>query len=97
MELIYTAMLLHKAGKDITQENVNKVLSAVGITKSGDEVRALIAAMADIDVEKAIKEAAVPVASSAPAASVVEKKEEKKEEVKEDPEKAAAGLSSLFG
>ena len=93
MELIYSAMLLHKAGKEITEENVKKVLDSIGVQKEAGEIKALVAAMADVDIDKAIKEAAVPVA---PAEGAVEKKEEKKEEAKEEPEKAAAGLSILF-
>jgi len=97
MELIYTTMLLHKAGKEISETNVKKVLTSAGVEKSEGEIKALVAAMAEVDIEKAIKEAAVPVvSSSAPAESAVEKKE-KKEEPKEDPEKAAAGLGALFG
>ena len=56
-----------------------------------NEVRALVASLADVNIDEAIKE--VPMAA-APAA---EKKEEKKEEPKVDESKAAAGLGSLFG
>ncbi len=97
MELIYAAMLLHKAGKDISEDNVKKLLSAVGIHKTDGEVKALVAAMADVDIDKAIKQAVVPVASSSSSSGTVEVKKEEKEEVKEDPEKAAAGLGALFG
>ncbi len=96
MELIYTTMLLHKAGKEISESNVKKVLTSVGIEKSDGEIKSLVVAMADVDIEKAIKEAAVPIVSSAPGHEAGEKKE-KKEEPKEDPEKAAAGLGALFG
>ena len=97
MELIYAAMLLHKAGKDISEDNVKKLLSAVGIHKTDGEVKALVAAMADVDIDKAIKQAVVPVASPSSSSGTVEVKKEEKEEVKEDPEKAAAGLGALFG
>lgn len=101
MELIYCAMLLSKAKKEINEENVKKVLDAVGIKKDDSQIKALVAALAEVDIEKAIKEAAVPVAVAAPAAEegkAEEKKEEKKseEEEKASEEKAAAGLSALF-
>jgi len=71
MELIYAAMLLHKAGKEISEHNVKKVLEAAGIKKEDAQVKALVAALDGVDIEKAIKDAAsVPVAaahSSAPA------------------------------
>lgn len=97
MELIYSAMLLHKAGKEITEENVKKVLDSIGVQKEDGEIKALCAAMADVDIDKAIKEAAVPVAVAPTDDGGGEKKEEKEEEAKEEPEKAAAGLSNLFG
>lgn len=92
-------MLLHKASKPINEENVKKVLHSIGINKDDGEVKALVAAMAEVDIEKAIKEAAVPITTSATTSAQggVTKKEEKKEEPKEDPDKAAVGLSSLFG
>ena len=95
MELVYVAMLLHKAGKQITEDNVRKVIHSVGIDKTDAEIKALIAALDGVDIESAIKEAAMPVAT---ATVVVEaKKEEKKEEKKVDEGAAAAGLSALFG
>ena len=96
MELIYIAMLLHKAKKEITEDNVKKVLNAIGLTKSDGEIKALVAAMSEVDIDKAIKEAAVPVNVSSTSVTV-DKKEEKKEEPKEDPDKAAVGLGALFG
>ena len=96
MELIYAAMLLHKAHKEINGDNIKKLLHSVGIEKTDGEIKALVSAMTDVDIEKAIKEAAVPLATSShqPTSAA---KVEKKEEPKEDPEKAAAGLSALFG
>ena len=96
MELIYTTLLLHKAGKTVDESNIKKVLHSIGIQKSDGEIKGLVTAMEGIDIEKAIKEAALP--TSAPATiATTEKKSEVKEEVKEEPEKAAAGLASLFG
>lgn len=98
MEYVYAAMLLHKAGQAVNEDNVKKVLSAVGVKVEETKVKALVASLDGVDIDAVVKEAAVaPVAmASAPAAAKEEKKEEKKEDKKSEAE-AAAGLSALFG
>jgi len=96
MEYIYAAMLLHKAGKKIDEASIKKVLEAAGVKVDDGRVRALVAALSELDIEKVIKEAAVmPVVSTQVEHKAEAKVEEKKEEINE--EKAAAGLSALFG
>jgi len=100
MEYIYAALLLHKAGKDIKEDTVKKVLDATGVATDESRVKALVAALEGVDIEEALKNAA-PVAAAPAAASATPagdapaaaapKKEEKK------PEEAAAGLGALFG
>ncbi|RLF42580.1 MAG: 50S ribosomal protein P1 [Thermoplasmata archaeon] len=105
MEYIYSAMLLHAAGKEINEENVKKVLEAAGIQVDEARVKALIASLEGVNIEEAIKSAtlAAPAQATAPAETKEEKKEEeKKEEEKKkeeevSEEEAAAGLSALFG
>jgi large subunit ribosomal protein L12 len=105
MEYVYSAMLLHSAGKKITEENVKKVLTAVGVKADDAKIKALTASLEGVNIDDAIKTAAVPVVA-APAAAASpgaasegkpeeKKKKEKKEEVSE--EEAAAGLGALFG
>ncbi len=103
MEYVYSAMLLHSAGQKITEENVKKVLTAAGAKPDNARIKALVASLDGVNIEEAIKTAAVPVvAAAAPAqaaeAPAEEKKEEKKKEKKEEvsEEEAAAGLSALF-
>ena len=105
MEYIYSAMLLHSAGQKITEEHVKKVLTAAGVKPDEGRIKALVASLDGVNIDEAIKTAAVPVAA-APAAPAGAKTEEKKEEKKEKKEKekeevsqeeAAAGLSALFG
>jgi large subunit ribosomal protein L12 len=105
MEYIYSAMLLHSAGKDITEEGIKKILTAAGVKADDARIKALTASLEGVNIEDAIKSAAVPVAA-APAASGKDtskdekKKEDKKEEEKEEEvseEEAAAGLGALFG
>lgn len=105
MEYIYSAMLLHAAGKEINEKNVKKVLEAAGIEVDDAKVKALIASLEGINIDEAIRSATLvaPVAQAAPTEAKEEKKEEKKEEEKKkkeeevSEEEAAAGLSALFG
>ncbi len=98
MEYIYAAMLLHSAKQQVTEASVKKVLESAGVKADDGRVKALVAALDGVDIDAAIKEAAMPVAvaspvSSGPAqAAPAAKKEEKKSE-----EAAAAGLGALFG
>ncbi len=101
MEYIYAAMLLHKAGQGIKEDNVKKVLEAAGVKADEARIKALIAALDGVNIDEAIKKAAVqPVAAAPAAVEGGEKKEKKKEKPKEDKksaEQAAAGLGALFG
>ena len=98
MEYVYSAMLLHSAGQPINEENVKKVLTAAGVKTDAARVKALVASLEGVNIDEAIKAAAVPVAAPVAAAAPAEKKEKKKEEKKEEvsQEEAAAGLSALF-
>jgi len=93
MEYVYSALLLHSAKQPINEANLKKVLQSVGITADEAKIKALIASLEGVNIDDAIKEAAVAMA----APKVEEKKEEKKEEEGKKAEEAAAGLSSLFG
>jgi len=98
MEYVYAALVLHKAGKEITESSLKKVLEAAGVHADDGRLKALVAALQGVNIDEAIKNAAPVAAVAAPAAAGAKheaKKEEKKEEKK--PEEAAAGLGSLFG
>lgn len=99
MEYIYAAMLLHKAGQKIDEGSVKKVLESAGLKADESRTRALIAALEGVNIDEAIKTAAVAPAAAAPAAQAGEakKEEKKKEEEKPSAEEAAAGLGALFG
>jgi large subunit ribosomal protein L12 len=103
MEYIYSAMLLHAAGKDITEQGITKVLEAAGVKADEARVKALTASLEGVNIEEAIATpaAVAQVAAAAPAAGEAPAKEEKKKEKKEDKEAseedAAAGLGALFG
>ena len=104
MEYVYAALMLHKLQKDVTEENVTSVVKATGAEVNEAQVKALVASLADVNIEEAIKAAPVAVAAApAAAAEAPAGGDEKKEEKKADPpsekqeEQAMEGLSSLFG
>src|SRR3989344_1341194 len=104
MEYVYAGLLLHKAGKQITEDAVKKVLTAAGVHVDEARVKALVAALQGVNIDEAIKKAAVvqPIMAAAPVTSnapVQEKKKEEKskEDSKKAEEAAAAGLGALFG
>ncbi len=106
MEYIYAAMLLHRAGKQINEENLTQVLAAAGINVDAVRVKALVASLAEVNIDEVIKSAptmmAAPVAApaaAAPAAEAKPKEEKKKKEEEEKVKEEAAleGLGALFG
>jgi large subunit ribosomal protein L12 len=100
MEYVYAALLLHKLEKEVNEANLTSVVKASGAEVNEAQVKSLVAALADVNIDDAVKAAPVAVAAAAaPAADAPaggEAKEEKKEEPKND-EAAMEGLSSLFG
>ena len=98
MEYVYAALLLHKLQKEVNEVNISSVVKASGAEVNDAQVKAMVAALADINIEDAIKAAPVAVAAAAPAAAAGEaKKEEKPKDDGKTEEAAMEGLSSLFG
>jgi large subunit ribosomal protein L12 len=101
MEYVYAAMILHSADKEINEENVKKIVEAAGIDADDARIKALIAALEDVDIDEAIETAAVAAAPAAAPVAVadapVEEEEEEEEEEEASEEEAAAGLGALFG
>ncbi|MBV9178139.1 MAG: 50S ribosomal protein P1 [Nitrososphaeraceae archaeon] len=104
MEYVYAALLLHKLKQNITEDNVKNVIKATGVTPDEIRVKALVAALSEVNIDEALKAAPTAVSPPAPSAagggpssatSAAPKEEEKKEEKKE--EEALEGLSALFG
>lgn len=95
MEYIYGALLLHKLGQPVNEENLKKVISATGANVDEAKVKTLIASLQGVDIEAELKNASIVTAApAAGAAGAAPAKEEKKEE---KPSESAAGLASLFG
>ena len=105
MEYVYAALMLHKLQKDVTEENVTSVVKATGAEVNEAQVKALVASLADVDIEEAIKAAPVAVAAAPAAAPETDASAggDDKKEKKADPpsekqeEQAMEGLASLFG
>ena len=92
MEYIYGALLLHKLGHPVNEENLKKVIHATGSQVDDSKLKALIASLHGVDIGAELENANVAVAApsaATPAAAKEEKKEEK-------PSESAAGLASLF-
>ena len=108
MEYVYAALLLHKLKQNITEDSVKNVVKAAGVTPDDVRVKALVAALSEVQIDEALKAAPVAVAAATAApttaggagagasggggAGEAPPKEEEKKE-----EEALEGLSSLFG
>ena len=64
MEYVYSAMLLHSAGQKIDEANVKKVLTAAGVKADDARIKALVASLDGVNIDEAIKTAAIPVAAA---------------------------------
>ena len=92
MEYIYAAMILHSAEKDINEENVKSIIEAAGIEADDARIKALIAALEDVDIDEAMEctaMAAAPAAAPAAAAPA-------EEEAVEEDEKLQAKVDELI-
>ena len=100
MEYVYAALLLHKQKKEINEVNIANVVKASGAEVNEAQVKALVAALADVNIEEAIKAAPVAVAAPATPSSgggAAEGKKEAELPSAKTEEQAMEGLSALFG
>ena len=101
MEYVYGALALHAAGKDVSEENMKKMMGAVGVEIDEAKVKSLIVSLKNLNIDEVLKNASVaPVAQAAPAAPAApapEAKEEKEESKEASEEDIASGLGALFG
>jgi len=96
--IVHAALFLHSAGKDVNEDNLKKVVKAVGVSVDDAQVKSLVANLEGVDIDEAVSQAVAAPAAAPVAVSGEGKKEGKKEEQPEKKaEEAAAGLSSLFG
>ncbi len=96
MENLYAALLLHKLGKEINEENLKSVVVAAGAEIDESQIKSLVASLKGVDIDKELENASLVAAAPAGEANKVEEK--KVEAPKEEKKEAAAeGLSALFG
>ena len=96
MEYIYAALLLHKLGKEVSEEHIKKVVAATGEHADESKVKSLVASLKGVDIAKELESASL-VAAAPAGGHAGAPQAEKKEEKKEEKAPAAEGLSALFG
>ncbi|HDI02938.1 MAG TPA: 50S ribosomal protein P1 [Candidatus Pacearchaeota archaeon] len=94
MEYMYAALLLHKLGKEINEENLRKVMEAAGATVDESRLKVVVTSLKGVDIEKVLKEAKP---TQVEVAKEKEKEEAKEEEKEEKKEESVEGLAALFG
>jgi large subunit ribosomal protein L12 len=113
MEYVYAALILNETGAEINEENITNVLESADADVEESRVKALIAALEDVDIDEAVEDAAaVPAtaggAAAEPAAEedeaeeeAVDEQEEEEAEAEEedddDDDASGEGLGELFG
>ena len=102
MELVYAALTLHEAGKEINEENLEAIVDSAELDVEDSEIAALVAALEDVDIEEAME---ASIGGSAPSGGsdneggedeTEEEEAEEEEEEEASEEEAAEGLGSMF-
>lgn len=97
MEYMYAAMLLHSAGKEISENSVGNILSAAGLEPDTVRIKALVAALTEVDIEEALKTPVFAPSASAVPEPIDEEEESTVEEAEtEEEEEDLQGLGALF-
>ncbi|ELZ40867.1 50S ribosomal protein L12P [Halorubrum saccharovorum DSM 1137] len=112
MEYVYAALILNETGEEINEDNVTGVLEAAGVDVEESRVKALVAALEDVDIEEAVETAAAAPAAGAASGGSADAAEADEADEEEDEEEEAAeeaadddeedgdggeGLGELFG
>ena len=111
MEYVYAALILNETGEEINEDNLTGVLEAAGVDVEESRVKALVAALEDVDIDEAVEEAAAVPAATGGAAAAPEADEDEAadeadeeeaadegdDEDEEDEEASGEGLGDLFG
>lgn len=110
MEYVYAALLLHESGEEINENNLTAILEAAGVDVEQSRVKALVAALEDVDIEEAIGQPTALMGATAGAAEEPtqageggdqegdgEAEAEADEDEDEDEGPSGEGLGELFG
>jgi large subunit ribosomal protein L12 len=111
MEYVYAALILNEADAEINEDNLTDVLESAGVDVEESRVKALVAALEDVDIAEAVEQAAAAPAPAAGGGAAeaagddeAEEAEEEEEadaeedEAEEEEEEASGeGLGDLFG
>jgi large subunit ribosomal protein L12 len=113
MEYVYAALILNESGEEINEDNITAVLEAAGVDVEQSRVKALVAALEDVDIEEAIETAAAAPAAAGGAAAggdggdddeddeggdeAEEAEAAEEDEEDEDDDAGGEGLGELFG
>jgi large subunit ribosomal protein L12 len=90
MEYVYAALILNETGAEISESNLTDVLEAAGVDVEESRVKALVAALEDVDIDEAVEQAAaVPAATGGAAGGEVEPADDGGDEEEEAEEPAA--------
>jgi len=91
MEYVYAALILNESGAEINEENLTDVLDAAGVDVEESRVKALIAALEDVDIDDAVEQAAaVPATGGATTTDEVEADDDEADDDEADAEEEAA-------
>ena len=102
MELVYAALTLSEAGKEINEDNLQDIVDAAGLDVEDSEISALVAALEDVDIQEAMETAVAGGAAPAPSGGddEAEESEDEEEEAEDedegDEDDAAEGLGNMF-
>ena len=69
MEYLHASLILHSAGKKITEKAIGDILKAAGVDADTGRIKGLVAALDGVNIEEALKSAAFAPAAPAAAAA----------------------------
>jgi large subunit ribosomal protein L12 len=81
MEYVYAALILNESGEELNEDNITAVLESAGVDVEESRVKALVAALEDVDIEEAIETAAAAPAAGAAAGGAAGDEEADTEEL----------------
>ena len=111
MEYVYAALILNETDAEINEENLTDVLEAAGVDVEESRVKALVAALEDVDIDDAVEQAAAVPATTGGAGDEAEPDDDGGDEEEaeaddggdgdddddDDDEASGEGLGELFG